>query len=143
MLWDRPAPFCTNIQVESAHIDSLGHVNNVVYVSWLEHCAWRHSNSLGIRLDDYHQLDRAMVVVRHELDYLASALPNDQLVMATWVVDCDLRLKLQRQFQLIRPSDGRTLLRAKTYFACIELSSGKPKRMPTPFAQAYGSALPQ
>lgn len=139
--WDKPYPFCANIQVESKHIDSLGHVNNVVYVSWLEHCAWQHANSLGIDLNDYHRLNRAMVVVRHELNYLASAFAEDQLIMATWITQSDLRLKLRRQFQLIRPADGRTLLRAATNFVCIELSSGAPKRMPPLFAEAYGKAL--
>lgn len=143
MTWDRPHPFCINLSVDSTHIDSLGHVNNVVYVSWLERCAWQHSNSLGLYLTDYHRLDRAMVVVRHELDYLASALLNDQLIMATWVIECDLRLKVRRQFQLTRPTDGRTLLRAYTQFACIELSTGKPKRMPALFSDVYQRALSQ
>ena len=141
MNWDKPAPFCVEIHVQSNHIDTLGHVNNVVYVSWLEDCAWKHSNHLGVQRSDYHRLDRAMVVVRHELDYLDSALLNEELIMATWVTECDLRLKLRRQFQLVRPKDGRTVLRAQTQFACIELSSGKPKRMPELFTKAYGSAL--
>jgi acyl-CoA thioester hydrolase len=61
--------------------------------------------------------------------------------MATWIVESDQRLKMDRRFQLVRPEDGMTLLRAKTTFVCIELSSGKPKRMPTEFIEGYGLAL--
>ena len=43
---------------------------------------------------------------------------------------------------LQRPADGVTLLRARTTFVCIELSSGKPKRMPPKFLAGYGQALP-
>ncbi len=82
-----------------------------------------------------------MAVLRHEIDYLAAAYENDQLVLATWIVGWDQRLKMQRRFQLVRPGDGVTLLRAQTTFVCIELSSGKPKRMPAEFVEGYAPAL--
>jgi acyl-CoA thioester hydrolase len=139
--WDLSNPFVIEIQVTADDIDGLGHANNAVYVSWLERCAWRHSQFLGLDLAEYRRLDRAMAVVRHEIDYLASAYEDQQLQMATWIVESDQRLKMDRRFQLIRPADGVTLLRAKTTFVCIELSSGKPKRMPAEFVEGYGMAL--
>lgn len=84
-----------------------------------------------------------MAVVRHEIDYLASAYEGQQLQMGTWIVESDQRLKMDRRFQLVRPEDGLTLLRAKTTFVCIELSSGRPKRMPVEFVDGYGKALTQ
>jgi acyl-CoA thioester hydrolase len=141
MKWDRPDPFTLDISVQSDDIDGLGHANNAVYVSWLERCAWRHSQRLGLDLAEYRRLDRAMAVVRHEIDYLASAYEDEQLVMGTWIVEWDRKLKMDRCFQLIRPSDGLTLLRARTTFVCIELSSGRPRRMPTEFLEGYGQAV--
>lgn len=139
--WDLEAPFVCDIRVQPEHIDELGHVNNAVYVRWLERCAWEHSGSLGLGLDEYQQLDRAMVVVRHEIDYLAAAYLDEELQMATWIVSWDSRLRMSRQFQLSRPSDGATLLRAHTTFACVELSSGRPRRMPREFIEQYGRAI--
>lgn len=141
MNWDRPNPFTHEISVKPEDIDGLGHANNAVYVSWLERCAWQHSISLGLDLDEYHRLDRAMAVVRHEIDYLLSAYEGEQLVMGTWIVQWDRKLKMDRCFQLIRPADGATLLRARTTFVCIELSTGKPKRMPAEFLAGYGKAV--
>lgn len=141
MSWDLPAPFVLDIAVGAEHIDVLGHANNTVYVGWLEQCAWQHSQSLGLSIDDYRRLDRAMAVVRHEIDYLAAAYQGDRLQMGTWIVASDGRLSMHRQFQLRRPADGVTLLRARTRFACIELSSGKPRRMPAEFVEGYGKAL--
>ena len=40
-----------------------------------------------------------------------------------------------------RPADGATLLRARMRFACIELSSGRPRRMPREFLEGYGPAV--
>ncbi len=141
MSWSLPDPFVIDIVVEPEDIDSLGHANNAVYVSWLERCAWRHSQSLGLDLAEYRRLDRAMAVVRHEVDYLASAYEGDQLQLATWIVESDQRLKMTRHFQLRRPADDLTLLRAQTTFVCIELSTGKPRRMPVEFVEGYGRAL--
>ncbi|MFV3412436.1 acyl-CoA thioesterase [Pseudomonas nitroreducens] len=141
MSWHLPDPFVIDIEVKSEDIDGLGHANNAVYVSWLERCAWRHSQSLGLDLAEYRRLDRAMAVVRHEVDYLAAAYEGDELQLATWIVESDQRLKMTRHFQLVRPADALTLLRAQTTFVCIELSSGKPKRMPVEFIEGYGRAL--
>ncbi len=143
MIWDRDDGFVIDFEVDASHIDELGHANNAVYVTWLESCAWRHSQSLGLGLEDYRRLDRAMAVLRHEIDYLAAAYEGDRLQLATWIVESDQRLKMRRDFQLVRPLDGTTLLRAQTTFVCIQLSSGKPKRMPGEFVEGYGKALVQ
>jgi acyl-CoA thioester hydrolase len=103
MGWDRATPFIIDLQVNAEDIDGLGHANNAVYVTWLERCAWRHSQRLGLDLVEYRRLDRAMAVVRHEIDYLAAAYEGDELQLATWIVDWDQRLKMTRHFQLVRP----------------------------------------
>lgn len=141
MNWDAPEPFTLPLSVGPEDIDGLGHANNAVYVTWLERCAWRHSQRLGLDLAEYRRLDRAMAVVRHEIDYLASAYEGEQLLMGTWIVDWDEKLRMNRRFQLLRPADGTTLLRAQTTFVCIELSTGKPKRMPLEFIEGYGAAI--
>ncbi len=73
MSWDYADPFVIDLRVLAEDIDGLGHANNAVYVSWLERCAWRHSQRLGLDLAEYRRLDRAMAVLRHEIDYLAAA----------------------------------------------------------------------
>ncbi|ATJ84223.1 acyl-CoA thioesterase [Halomonas beimenensis] len=141
MSWDLPTPFVIDIEVEASHLDEFGHANNAEYLRWVERASWAHSATLGLDLARYRALDRAMVVHRHELDYLAPAFVGDRLRLATWIVDCDGRLTLTRRFQLWRPRDGRTLLRARTRFACIALSSGRPRRLPEVFLASYGRAM--
>ena len=141
MNWDKSLPFVEAINVDNSDIDELGHVNNAAYVRWLERCAWRHSESLGLGVAEYKTLDRAMVVLRHEIDYLAAAYLADQVMVATWITESDNKLRLTRHFQIIRPADQMTLLRARSTFVCIELSSGKARRMPTIFLDTYGQAI--
>lgn len=141
MDWDRDKPFTVTITVDNSDIDELGHVNNAAYVRWLERCAWRHSETLGLGVAEYKALDKAMVVLRHEIDYLAAAYLGDDVVVATWIVASDNRLRLTRHFQILRPADQMTLLRARSTFVCIELSTGKARRMPAIFTDTYGGAL--
>ncbi len=138
--WQWESPFTVDIEVLSEHIDELGHVNNAQYVSWMEKCAWEHSRFLKLGLPEYQELDRAMVIGRHEVDYLASCFEGEALRMATWVGPIENKLRMSRYFQLIRLSDGKTLLKAVTHFVCVELSTGRPKKMPESFIQGYGTA---
>jgi acyl-CoA thioester hydrolase len=48
---------------------------------------------------------------------------------------------MERRFQLIRTSDQATVLRGRWHLVCIELSSGKPRRMPKEFSDIYLRAM--
>ncbi|WP_123590492.1 acyl-CoA thioesterase [Salinisphaera orenii] len=135
--WDIEVPFHIDIDVLEADIDRLQHVNNAVYLRFLEQAAWAHTEALGLDWTTYQALDAACVVRRHELDYLLPAELGDRLQVATWIVDNDGRLTMWRAFQIRRVGDGRTLLRARTQYVTVGLSNGRPKRMPQRFVDAY------
>lgn len=141
MSWTRPNPFLCSWQVLPEQIDHYQHANNVAYVSQLEVTSWKHSNHLGLTIEQYQDLDRGMAISRHEINYLAAAHVNDVIDCATWIIECDHKLKLTRQFQFIRREDHKTLLTARTEFVCIALSTGKPRRMPTKFIDVYAQAV--
>jgi len=135
--WDIDVPFFIEIEVAEADIDRLDHVNNSVYLKYMERAAWAHTEALGLTWDTYQSLDAACVVRRHELDYLVAAKLGDTLQVATWIEENDGRLAMWRCFQMRRASDGQTVLRGRTQYVTVRLSSGRPCRMPTEFAQAY------
>ena len=139
--WDLPAPFTIEIAVRPEGTDRLGHANNVVYVRWLEDVSWAHIESLGMTWELHEKTGKAMAITRTEIDYLASANAGDQLVLGTWLTDYDGRFRSARQFQLVRPSDGKTLVRAVSTHACVDLKSQRPARAPKEFAEILGSAV--
>jgi acyl-CoA thioester hydrolase len=141
MEWALPDPFVIDLNVLPEAIDAYQHVNNSEYLRWVEQISWAHSEALGLSLERYQALDRAMVVHRHELDYLAPAFAGDALQLATWIVACDGRFSLTRRFQLKRVADGKTLLNARTRFACVALTSGRPKRLPEEYQRIYGGTV--
>ena len=141
--WDSPRPFTVAIVPAASDIDGLNHTNNAVYVRWCEEVAWAHSESLGLALSDYRRLDRAMAIRRGEYDYLLPSFQGDELLLGTWLCASDGRLTLERRFQLVRQSDQATILRGRWDLVCIEMSSGRPRRMPKEFIQFYLSAVSQ
>ena len=82
-----------------------------------------------------------MVITRSEFDYLKPSHLGEQLVAATWIVEWDEKLTMQRRFQVIRPADGATVLRARMRFACVDVESGRPRRLPPEFIAGYGPAI--
>ena len=139
-LWDVPQPFFQPVTVKPADIDDFGHTNNVVYLQWLERVAWAHSVSLGLGMDDYRRLGAGCVARKHELEYLAATFAGDELLAGTWIHENDGRLSMWRAYQIVRPKDGKTVLRGRTHWVCVDLKSGKPRRMPPEFVQAYRPA---
>lgn len=140
IFWDFPKPFTLHLVPRAADIDGLHHVNNAVYVHWCELVAWAHSEHLGLGIDDYQRLGRAMAIRRSEYEYLHPAFLGDEIVLSTWLTASDGKLTLERCFQLVRKNDGSTLMRGRWELVCIELNSGHARRMPEEFA-AYHAAV--
>lgn len=137
MNWDYANPFTRPAMPRPEDIDGLNHTNNAVYVQWCEKTGWAHSEALGLSLQDYQRLDRAMAIRRGEYDYLLPTAAGEALTLGTWLVASDGRLAMERRFQLLRNDDGATILRGRWQLVCIEMSSGRPRRMPPEFCEAY------
>jgi acyl-CoA thioester hydrolase len=135
MTWDLPEPFIHERVAVHTEIDGYGHVNNAIYVAWLDGCAWAHSISRGITPELCRRLNRGMAVWRTQLNYLGAALEGDVIEVATWPVLNDTRLRIERRFQVRRKATGETLLRALLHYVCIDLQTGKARRMPEEFTQ--------
>lgn len=139
--WDYPTPFTLALTPQPSDIDGLDHTNNAVYVQWCEQAGWAHSESLGLSLADYRRLDRAMAIREGHYDYLLPSFEGEALVLGTWLTASDGRLTMERRFQLRRAGDGVTLMRGRWALICIEISSGRPKRMPPEFLAAYETVV--
>ncbi len=135
--FDLPTPHVIELSVQPEDIDAYDHVNNAVYLAWLDRAAWSHSAALGVPLEHCLRLRRGMAAQRIEIDYLRAALPGDIVQAATWIVSADGRLRAERRFQIRRVADGATLARAHIDYVCINLDSGRAVRMPELFARAY------
>ncbi|RZU44983.1 acyl-CoA thioester hydrolase [Fluviicoccus keumensis] len=140
LVWKVSSPHMIDIQVRPEHQDEYRHTNNVAYLQWLEQAAWSHSNALGLDIAAYYRLGVGCVVRKHELEYLLPTHTGDDLKVGTWISANDGKLSTTREYQVIRVRDGKTVLTGKTHFITVDMASGKPKRMPREFVEAYRPA---
>jgi acyl-CoA thioester hydrolase len=114
-----------DIIVQQADLDELNHVNNVVYLQWVQDVAAAHWKSLASRqiLDKYF-----WVALRHEIDYRAPAFLHDEITAKTWVLDYQ-GAKSTRIVHLIRKQDDRLLTEAKTTWCWVNNQTKKPSRI--------------
>jgi len=135
--FDHLAAHVVELAVRPEDIDAYEHVNNAVYLTWLDRAAWSHSAALGVPLERCVALRRGMAAQRIEIEYRRAAVRDDVVQVATWIVSTDGRLRVERHFQVRRSADGETLARARIDYVCINLDSGRAVRMPEIFARAY------
>ena len=116
----------------AADIDELGHVNNTVYLRWVQDVATAHWRSVA-RAED---VDRYIwVVTRHEIDYLRPTLVGETLTLTTWV-GTPKGARFDR-FVEISGADGKPRVRAATVWALIDRDSGRAIRVPPGVAAPF------
>lgn len=109
-----------------ADIDENGHVNNVVYLRWVQETAISHWASL---CPPEEQARWAWIVLRHEVDYRRPLLPGETARARTWVAESAQGPRFDRFVRIDGP-DGAMCAQARTVWCLIEQPSGRPRRVP-------------
>ena len=117
--------FEQRVAVHSSDLDERRHVNNVIYLRWVQEIAIAHWGSLA---SPAAQAEVAWVALRHEIDYLAPAFVDDELLVRTWVGEAE-RLSFERLTEVRRAADGTLLAKARTLWCPVDAESGRPKRV--------------
>ncbi|MCR9181524.1 MAG: acyl-CoA thioesterase [Flavobacteriaceae bacterium] len=117
--------FKSEITVPKTAIDNLKHVNNVVYLQWVQDVAEQHWIE---RTDTALRNKIAWVVLNHFIEYKAPAFENDVLIMKTWV-DNYSGVTSERHTEILRKTDQKLLVQAKTVWCMIDKETGKPMRI--------------
>jgi acyl-CoA thioester hydrolase len=117
--------FELNVRVLPQDIDAQDHVNNTVYLRWVQDAAVAHWRAIA---SPQAQRKIGWVVVRHEIDYKAPGSLGDEVVLRTWVGEAT-RLRFERLTEILRKSDQRLLATARTLWVPINSATGKPTRV--------------
>jgi acyl-CoA thioester hydrolase len=135
--FNSPLPAFEQIRsVQPNDIDELGHVNNVVYLAWINDVAVGHWHSLTT------EAVRAKTIwfaLRHEIDYKAEAVLGDAVVVRTWT-GAARGLRYARHTRIFRQSDDALLAEGLTYWCPMDAATRKPARPPAEVAALFGRA---
>src|SRR4029077_9883705 len=119
------APFEMIISVLPGDIDEQDHVNNTVYLRWVQDVATAHWRALA---SGEAQATIRWIVLRDEIDYKAPATLGDEIVLRTWVAKAS-RLTFERFTEIRRKNDDQLLSQARTLWCPINAQTGRPMRV--------------
>jgi len=120
------APFEMTVSVLPGDIDEQNHVNNTVYLRWVQNVATAHWRAIA---SPDAQETIGWVVLRHEIDYKTPAALGDEIVLHTWVGKAT-RLTFERFTEIRRNTDGQLLSNARTLWCPINAQTNRPMRVP-------------
>ena len=101
-------------------------MNNLAYLQWCLDAAEQHwnRNATPEMLDTY-----VWYVLRHEIDYKASAFEGEQLKVETWVESAE-GVKSTRRYRITRPGDNKLLIEAGTNWCLLNANTLRPTKIP-------------
>jgi acyl-CoA thioester hydrolase len=118
---------------DPADIDALGHVNNAVWIRWMERIAvahWDHDAAPADR-DRY-----VWVVTRHEVDYRGNVGAGETVMAETFIPAAPSGARFDRCTRF-HDTRGRLLVEARTTWALIDRASGRLSRVPASLAAPF------
>jgi acyl-CoA thioester hydrolase len=134
-----PVTFTYTFSVPESAIDEYGHVNNVVYVQWMQEAAIRHGESIA----DYKLAENTGWFARqHLIEYLTPAYQGDKLEVRTWLVAMS-GVRAQRRYEFVRLTDGKTIAQGETVWIYVDLSTGRPIAIPADILAQFPVAAEQ
>lgn len=115
------------IEVGGEVIDRNGHVNNVVYVEWMQELALEHSATWREVEDFMERQGTSWFARKHVIEYLMPVFEGDVVVGRTWIESVG-RVKCLRRYEFLR--DGRKVAQGETEWVYVDAKSGRPRRIP-------------
>ena len=121
-----PSSYTCQITATPDDIDILGHVNNAVWVQWMERVSVEHWNRDA---DPAHVDAYIWVVTRHEIDYRGNVTAGDSVTARTWIAEAPRGARFDRMMEFTG-TDGKVKVAAKSTWAIIDKATGRILRVP-------------
>ncbi len=111
--------------VPESAVDENGHVNNVMYVQWMQDAAVRHYEAMG-GTGPTQAIGATWVVRSHLVEYLSPAFAGEHIQVLTWVANLR-RVRSLRRYRFIRGANEQLLVRGETDWVFIDAKNGSPR----------------
>lgn len=129
----RPMPFTQIFTAQPEDIDELGHVNNTVWVRWVQEIATAHWRAVAVPA---HVDAFVWVVTRHEIDYRGNVREGAQVRGETWIPGEPKGARFDRCVSFYDEAD-RLLVAVRSTWAMLERSSGRLVRIRSEVAAPF------
>ena len=128
--------FSRTFTAATEHIDELGHVNNAVWLQWVQDIAVAHWSAVA---SAEHQAAHVWVVTRHEIDYRGNIGLGETAFAETFIPDPPKGARFDRCV-VFRDADGKILVEARSTWALLDRASGRLLRVRPEIAAPFYAA---
>jgi acyl-CoA thioester hydrolase len=128
------AAFLAERTARPEEIDQLGHVNNAVYLHWVQDIALEHWYLLA---PQEMQDNVIFVVLRHEIDYREAILEGEEVELRTWLGEIK-GPRLPRYVDIRKKGAKRFAARSLTTWCMLDIKTRRPKRVGDDIFEAFG-----
>jgi acyl-CoA thioester hydrolase len=118
-------PFTRTFTATPSDIDELGHVNNAVWVQWIQDMATSHWQAVAA---PEHIAAYIWVVTRHEIDYRGNIAAGDSVTGRTWIESLPKGAQFDRRVDFLNAA-GKVIVLANTTWAMLAKATGRPVRV--------------
>ena len=116
------------IDVTEKNVDRNGHVNNVVYIQWMQDAAVAHARASGCTKAS-RAVGATWVVRTHHIEYFSPLFAGDKVTVLTWAANFQ-RVRSMRKYKFVRAQDGAVIARAETDWVFVSAKTGRPQSIP-------------
>lgn len=123
-------------EVKQEEIDNLNHVNNVVYVQWVNDIAVQHWQTVASQdlLDTYDWF-----MIKHCLEYKGAAMMGDTIKISTQVGRAT-NVRYERLVEIRNATTDQLLVSSKSDWCAVN-KEGKPQRISDALRNAFELSL--
>ena len=130
-----PSVYTFEFTIPNDALDENGHVNNVMYVQWMQDVAVKHYDAMGGRQLTI-DLGAIWVVRSHKIEYLRPAFAGERIRVETWVENIR-KVRSLRCYHFVRISDEQELVRGETDWVFVNASTGRLKAIPSEVSNLF------
>jgi acyl-CoA thioester hydrolase len=116
------------VEATAMDVDRNGHVNNVVYIQWMQDAAIAHARDSGCTQASL-TAGATWVVRTHHVEYLSPAFAGDKITIFTWPSNFQ-RVRSLRKYKFVRAADQALIARAETDWVFVNARTGRPQSIP-------------
>ncbi len=128
--------FTRTFHIRHYELDSMGHVNNAVYLNYLQQTAMEASSKAGYSTARYDEMGTMWLVRKTIVEHARAATYEDELAVKTWISNFK-RVQCNREYLMTNVQTGETILRGQTNWAYLNKDTQRPIRIPPEMIEAF------
>jgi acyl-CoA thioester hydrolase len=128
--------YIRRFRVRHYELDSFGHVNNAVYVNYMQEAAIEASSDAGFGPAWYREQGTGWVIRKLSIRYVLPALYDDELEVKTWISEVR-RATCTREYEITRTTDAARIARARVQWVYLDSSAGRLVRIPPEISERF------